>query len=206
MEKASWEIYEPLRMDMTRTSRVYHPHGTSFCKCVLYLTVERRAVSYFWNFVFPTSTQVTASFMTVFLPPKDLGTKMQITVSIVLTMFAVKFTSAQYMPPVAYLTLLDKYFVFAVMVVICLMTQNAIMYILDKQGVNVVVANYSSATALFLTWCSSQVVTYLMLLSRRVRRMVMDPEINGRRPGDPLYARVSLENVMPADRSELNTV
>lgn len=131
MEIDSWQVMDSLKIRRTKTIDVFSLDGVTFCKAVAFITVDRRPAFYFWNIVFPVSMEVTLAFVTVFTPFDDISNKATISLTIILTIFAVKFASTQYLPATNCLTYLDKYFVFCSFFVCLIMFQNLLVYKID---------------------------------------------------------------------------
>lgn len=91
------------------------------------MTMQRNPVYYISNIILPLfllSTMVLAST----LPSVELlNERMSISLSLVLTVVAVKFTTASYLPPVGYLTSLDKYVLASLLFVLCVALENCIL-------------------------------------------------------------------------------
>ena len=92
MDFDCWKIIEYVNMLRSKSNPAFNPKGISLCKLITYVTVQRKSEHYFWNIVFPLSLQVCLAHTTFFIANSDIGTKTQITLTIILTIFAVKFT------------------------------------------------------------------------------------------------------------------
>ena len=103
---------------------------------VVGIMARRRPSHFLWFFIFPVSMQVTYGCITFILPPQALENKMQITLNLVLTMFAVKFSTVHYLPSVACLTLLEGYFILSIISLSLIMGQNVIVYLLSLDRID----------------------------------------------------------------------
>ena len=185
IDNGTWDIVEPFAMATTQTDRVYHPDGTSFCKLVAFVTVERRPQPFFWYFVFPVSLQIMLALSTVLLGHGDISSKLQVSTAILLTMFAIKFSSAKYLPTVAVLTYLDRYFVAATAAVAALIAQNLAVYEIYRgaRPRAATLVNVATGGAMAVAWAVAHACVYAVMLSRRIRHVVLMPEVEGvRRP------------------------
>ncbi len=191
MEGSAWEMLDCMRASRCRTRVSDHPEGLSFCKITVYTTVHRLPVYHFWNAVFPVSIQVLLAFITCYVPAEDMGTKAQITLTIILTIFAIRFSLAQTLPAVSCLTWLDMYFVLATFWACAVVAQNLFIYYADRelQEVhNVPFINLVSGAALCATWVLFNALVYVIMLNKPARRAfvrrhiedVLDEEIDGR--------------------------
>lgn len=191
MEGSAWEMLDRMRVSRCRTRTSNHPEGLSFCKITAYTTVHRLPIYHFWNAVFPVSIQVLLAFVTCYVPPDDMGTKAQITLTIILTIFAIRFSLAQTLPAVSCLTWLDMYFVISTFWACAVVVQNLIVFYEDRdggEGVNVHFINLVSGAGLCATWVLFNALVYLIMLNKAARRAfirrhvedVMDEEIDDR--------------------------
>jgi len=181
LEKSTWRIVEPVCVITTKTNPVYDPHGISFCKYIIQFTVSRKPAHYFWYFIFPVSTQVTIGFITVLMSNNNIGDKASITLTNILTMFAIKFACMQYLPAVATLTYLDKYFIFSAFALLLLLAQNVMVFLMQKNYSDDTVnrVNYISAGVMLSLWMLSQSIVYLVMLFDPLRNYLLVPEVDG---------------------------
>jgi len=82
------------------------------------VALERRVPYYFWNVVFVLFLLVLVSFSVVGISITDTGTRLSVSVTFVLAAVAYKYVIAYMLPAVSYLTLLDRYVVVALFIVI----------------------------------------------------------------------------------------
>jgi len=181
LDKSTWRIVKPVTMIITKTNPIFDPHGTSFCKFIIQFTVSRKPSHYFWYFIFPVSTQVTIGFVTVLMANNNIGDKASITLTNILTMFAIKFACMQYIPAVACLTYLDRYFVYSAFVLLLLLAQNVTIFLMQKQYDSklVDIINYVSAAIMLSLWLFSQSIVYVVILFDKARLYLFTPEVDG---------------------------
>jgi hypothetical protein len=191
MEGSAWEMLDRMRVSRCRTRTSDHPEGLSFCKITVYATVHRLPIYHFWNAVFPVSIQVLLAFVTCYVSLDDMGTKAQITLTIILTIFAIRFSLAQTLPAVSCLTWLDMYFVLATFWACAVVVQNLIMFYEErdrKDEHDVHFINLLSGGGLCATWVLFNTLVYLIMLNKPARRAfvrrhiedVLDEEIDDR--------------------------
>lgn len=184
MDSSSWEVVEDVRVDIPQAQACAAAVGGRrrhlvFCKFSVCVTLARRPSHYLWQFVFPVSMQVLMAFIAFLAAHSELVGKTQVTVSIVLTMFAVRFSSLQYVPAVASLTYLDAYFVFSTLYVGVIMVQNAVVYLVARHIDNTAAnkLNVVTGVLLFIGWLVTQVTVYGVMMSRTLREMLQQQQL-----------------------------
>jgi hypothetical protein len=73
------------------------------------LYMERESAFFLWNVVLVLFFCVQGTQVAVAIAPDEVGDRVQITLTLLLTAVAFKFVMIQFVPPVGYLTYLDKY-------------------------------------------------------------------------------------------------
>eukprot|EP00955_Chlamydomonas_euryale_P077788 363028-Chlamydomonas_euryale.AAC.5 len=75
------------------------------------ITMRRLPLFYFYNIVVPVTCIVLFAFLSFWFSPSQLSERLQVTLTMVLTLVAFKLSvsSANYIPRVGFLTLMDKY-------------------------------------------------------------------------------------------------
>jgi hypothetical protein len=170
----SWEIVHLFNEIISCTNPELDPNRISFCKLIMYMTVSRRPNHYFWYFVFPVSIQVLVGFTTFFIKPHELGNKLQVSLNIMLTMFAVKFSSNLYLPTMSNVTYLERYFILNVMISIMIIINNVIVYIIsevDNENNTLIryVPDIISGSFLLILYLLIQTFFYITMLSQKAR-------------------------------------
>lgn len=173
MEDGSWEMVDDMNMVRGRTNTGNHPDGLAFCKVIVHVTVQRKPIYHFWNAVFPVALQVVLAFVTCYVDALEMGTKAQITVTIILTIFAIRFSIAQSMPAVSCLTYLDAYFVMSTFWACAVVGQNMLVYhIAEKDGRQVEITNMVSGSILIGLWMAANLVVFTAMWSERIRKAI----------------------------------
>lgn len=173
MDFDSWKIIEDVKLLRTKTNPVLNADNISFCKCIAYLTVQRRPAYYFWNIIFPLSLEVGLAHTTVFVGNTEIGMKSQLTLTIILTIFAVKFSCNQMVPIVNSMTYLDLYFIYCTFYVCLITIQNLIVYLLESNE-SIGTINLTSGTILGGIWFFSHVFIYILFFSSHFRKQFID--------------------------------
>jgi hypothetical protein len=172
MDRDSWELAGEIYGIISKTNPELHPQGLSFCKATTCLTIQRKPSHFFWYFAFPVSMQLLASFMTLFMEYDNLSGKTESNLNIMLTMFAVKFSSTQYVPSVACVTYMERYFVFNILATMLIMLQNLVVLLLynsDPDGTLHIRFNWITGICMGCAFTAIQVVSWALLLNKKLR-------------------------------------
>ena len=177
----SWKIIDYVSLLRTRTNPTFNPNDTSLCKLITFVTVGRKCEHYFWNIVFPLSLQVCLAHTTLFIMSDDIGTKTQITLTIILTIFAVKYTCTQYIPVVNQITYLDMYFIYCTFYVGLITLQNLCTYIFhDIYSESFTqIFNIISGSLFMGFWVISNTMVYGLMLSKSFRDRFIKITVEG---------------------------
>jgi len=180
-------------MRQGKTLATRHDKGISFTTVRLVMTLERKYGFFFWNIILPTCILVNLSFVSFLLAPSELVNRFTITVTLILTMIAVKFTVSQYLPPTNYLTILDKYVVLSFMTLSAVAGQNILAYVVHETQDENKYFNIASGSLIILIWCFFNMIQFLLYYPR-YRRWFFEKFVK-QKIDDPL---VSLEHVVPS--------
>lgn len=181
MDYDSWQVIDKVEMLRSKTNPALNPDGICFCRFMTYITVQRKCLHYFWNIVFPLSLQVCLAHSTLFIRFSEIETKSQITLTLILTIFAVKFSCTQFLPVVNQMTYIDMYFVYCTFFVCLITIQNLVIYLLIENEVEykvVMLSNFISGTIFISVWVFSQVFIYALMLSKTFRSKFIRLEID----------------------------
>mmetsp|Transcript_12914 Transcript_12914/g.19421 ORF Transcript_12914/g.19421 Transcript_12914/m.19421 type:complete len:416 (+) Transcript_12914:283-1530(+) len=100
-----WEVHYPFDLAEANNTFTASQHPTY----TLTLPVRRKAGFYIWNIMIPFSL-ISGLTLTCFaLPPEEINDRLTIVMTMILTAVAFKFVASQGLPPISYLTFLDKY-------------------------------------------------------------------------------------------------
>ncbi|KAG1666172.1 hypothetical protein FOA52_012019 [Chlamydomonas sp. UWO 241] len=123
---------------------------------------------------------VFLSFISFLLKPEDLEPRMSVTLTVILTIVALKFTVSQYLPTTSYLTLLDWYVVLAFSLTFAVAGQNALVYYFAEfttDGIDANMVNAYTGWALVAFWVLVNimaVVRYTVLIHQDDRYVIVD--------------------------------
>eukprot|EP01043_Picozoa_sp_COSAG02_P065613 COSAG02_NODE_9955_length_2065_cov_1.810783_1_plen_219_part_10 len=99
----------PVQIWAGLTDPLDEPDGTVLPLLVFRLLMARRPEAYIWNILMPMSLLTTMGVFTYGLPPSDMDGRLGICLTLLLTAVAYKFTAAEGLPKLGYLTALDKF-------------------------------------------------------------------------------------------------
>lgn len=154
-------------------------------KLVFHVTLQRKPTYYFWNIIFPISIQIMFSFCTAFMEADQLAAKTSITITIILTSFAVKFSCLQYIPIINCVTYLDIYLIGATMLACLVMGQNVVVFCeYSYSGHSTNLINSVSMSIMALAWVAANLLVYCMVFSMRVRHLMVGRSVAEAEPND----------------------
>ena len=125
----AFTLYPNLVLKQGLTRPLYEDqiqYTTLSINCLL----ERKFQFFFFNFIIPIFLLGLLQMISFLLPAEDLGGRMNITILVILTTVAFRFSMAAYLPISAYLTMLDRYMLSSVFFQTLVALQNVIVYLL----------------------------------------------------------------------------
>ena len=122
--------------------------------------MERKVAFYFYNFITPIFLLGLLQMVTFLIPVDDLANRMNITVLVILTTVAFRFSMASYLPVSADLTMLDRYMLSSVFFQTMVAVQNVIAYLLATTSLT----SESTATYAFNIWAGTACAATWLLI------------------------------------------
>jgi len=126
--------------------------------------IQRKFGYYIWNIALVNFLIVTSSWVSFAMEEADLGDKMQVNITLLLTAVALKFVVASSLPKVSYLTVLDKYIVVSFLYLALVILQNTIVSQLNKYNSNATMFDQISIGVLMSIWMLTQIVFFFISL------------------------------------------
>ena len=176
-----WYLGRGVRMRSFHTRSVASGSGTIYPCLNISLLATRRPEFYLWNIEVPMFVLTSLIGMTWAIAPEEVGDRISVSLTLVLTAVAYKLTVAQSIPQVAYLTLLDKYvslcFIFMVIATVenaLLQVENALLHSLVQEGADRALTDVVCLRIWGSGWlacCAWYVVTARRLQIKRWRAM-----------------------------------
>eukprot|EP00055_Hartaetosiga_balthica_P002197 m.3041 g.3041 ORF g.3041 m.3041 type:complete len:413 (+) comp2009_c0_seq1:192-1430(+) len=146
--------------------------GKSYPLAPLSISIIRKGSYYLWNVVFPAFLITTASAVSMVTNPEDpkelLDQRMSITLTLLLTLVAVKFVVANDIPNVSYLTWLDTYILWGFVVITLVVVQNVIASLVSDSLRGVV--DKIGLIAFAVLWIGSHILAFLIYFPKRRTR------------------------------------
>ncbi|EDQ92771.1 uncharacterized protein MONBRDRAFT_30738 [Monosiga brevicollis MX1] len=149
------------------------PLGKSFPLAPLCITVARKPSYYMWNIVFPVFWIVAVSGVSMAIEGDSetevLDARLSVTLTLLLTLIAVKFVVASDLPNASYLTWLDAYILFGFFLLILVVAENVIAahYADSRSWIDLI-----GVCVLGVIWVGVHVLAFFFLFPRRVWRHV----------------------------------
>lgn len=184
MENGTWCVTEGTTAVTTKSRFEHDPlqSNKEYCKLILETSVRRRPQHYYFYFVVPLFIQTMASFSVFALPACEFGEKTQLTLSVMLTMVAIKFAISSYLPAVSTVTYIEMYFMKSLFTVALVIIQTFVMYIMcERDDLDTTLINrWTCIPIISVSFAIDATVTVFMFSPRLVERIIR-PMIDGKR-------------------------
>eukprot|EP00756_Hemistasia_phaeocysticola_P065260 Hpha_TRINITY_DN8430_c0_g1::TRINITY_DN8430_c0_g1_i1::g.34611::m.34611 len=138
------------------------------------LSAQRIVRFYLMNICAQLSLLCTTTFFTVVIAPAEFSDRVQLTVTMLLTAITFKMSVSEWVPRIGYLTLLDRYLMGTVMLIVVLMLENFLaslaVTLLDGTQKEMEAVRWMDAAAhaaLFVLWVGSHCIAYYRIIHRR---------------------------------------
>ena len=164
-------VIEPSTLDLGASSKTYPAFKVR-------MHVLRKWAYYFFNVAVPMEV---LTLLSILIPPcipqSDSPGRLSVTLALTITAAAYKFAIAFMVPPVAYLTLIDRFVMALSLVLLLCAVQNAVLGIRQNDGVPIVLVFSSavdtgSSIALLVMWVLLHLYYWLQVLkAMRLRRL-----------------------------------
>ena len=177
VQSDSWRL-GAMELRQGRTLYDRDEDGVAYSTIRLIVNIERRYWFFFWNIVFPVFILVNLSFSSFLLGESALIDRLTVTLTLILTMFALKFAVSQYLPPTNYLTYLDRYVVISYVMLSIVAAQNVACSVLERVGddggvSNDQIFNIVTGGFLFVCWWIFNIGILLILLRKKLRKRIV---------------------------------
>jgi hypothetical protein len=169
-----WYLCQGVRMRSFHTRSVASGSGTIFPCLNISLLATRRPEFYLWNIEVPMFVLTSLIGLTWAIAPEEVGDRISVSLTLVLTAVAYKLTVAQSIPQVAYLTLLDKYVSLCFIFMVVATVENALLPSLVQHGADRALTDIVCLRIWGSGWlacCAWYVVTAMRLQNKRWRAM-----------------------------------
>ncbi|XP_022088447.1 glycine receptor subunit beta-like isoform X2 [Acanthaster planci] len=121
-----WELCPVVAATPIRGTKLHTGSHRVYPKYHLTMYAKRKALYYFWNLALVLMLIVCLSFASFAVSADQPEDRLSVTLTLLLTAVAFKYVAAQALPPISYLTLLDKYVIFCLVFQCTAVCQNAV--------------------------------------------------------------------------------
>lgn len=128
VQQDTWMLDDHVAIRHARTLAERNDDGVRFMSFDVFVTIHRCVGFFIWNVIVPVYLLVSLAFFSVFIDMDDLSSRLQITLTLLLTLVALKYVIGQYLPTTSYLTYLDIYMLLSFVWVSMISGQNVIIY------------------------------------------------------------------------------
>lgn len=150
-----------LTIQVGHTPKHESKRGNIYSKVHSSVIVERQSGFFFWNVIFPSGAFTTMEFLSLLVPAEDLADRLSVTITLLLTLTAYKIVSANSVPDVPHLTLLDKYVVACTIFSAMVACQNGLASTALGDAGNDLDFDRVSGLSLLAAWLAFNVYTLL---------------------------------------------
>ena len=130
VQSDAW-ILQPEMKIKQGVTKPLHDDKIQYTTLCFSFNIQRRWSFYFINFVAPLFLLAAVNFVTFFLEPTQLNDKMNLTLTILLTTVAFRFSMVSYIPVTSYMTKLDMYMVVSFCMSFIITVQSLVVYMLE---------------------------------------------------------------------------
>jgi hypothetical protein len=155
---STWNRSSNLILRQGVTRKTDNEEGIQYTTLDIVLRVERLASFYFINIALPVFLLGVISFMSFVLGLTALNDRLNLTVVILLTIVAFRFSVAAYLPVTSSFTLLDKYLTIALVYPCAVALTHTIVYLLVNNllpfasALSAQAVNFIGGSFLIITW------------------------------------------------------
>lgn len=166
IQRDSWKMYDKVFIVQGKTLAERNEDGVQYATLDIKICLWRSCNFYIYNFVVPIFLMVLLSFVSFATECSDFADRMQIDLTLVLTLAAFKYATAQYIPTMSYLTYLDKYIIASFLYITLVTGQSVLCYSLAEEIQSVF--NRISAIVFLVTWFAVNILCGIYVTFLRV--------------------------------------
>lgn len=144
----AWSLSDKLVLLQGRTPADRNGWGIQHVILGGYMTVKRYPAFYLWNVVMPTNMLVILAFSSYLM--EELSDRLNITLTLLLTLVAFKLGINSYLPTTSYLTLLDKYSITSFVYLGVVFASNTVIFTVHDESANTSIGGVVSGFWVFL--------------------------------------------------------
>lgn len=111
IQRDAWRLANKVYIIQEKTLAERNDDGIQYASLDITLRMWRSCSFYVYNFVLPIFLMVLLSFVSFVMDCSSLSDRLQVNLTLILTLVAFKYATSQYIPQTSYLTYLDKYII-----------------------------------------------------------------------------------------------
>jgi hypothetical protein len=180
-ESNTWKLVEEIRLDEGKSLPERHD-GMRYNTVNIYMTISRNVGFYIWNAIIPAMILVTCSFISFVVDISEFAASCLISLTMMLTLIALKFSLMQFIQTTSYMTYLDIYILIAYCYISLVILQNVIIYLLSKQYESdehsltiILKANTISGEIMCGTWFFFNLLVISIMSINNLRKIISYP-------------------------------
>mmetsp|Transcript_36497 Transcript_36497/g.53461 ORF Transcript_36497/g.53461 Transcript_36497/m.53461 type:complete len:403 (-) Transcript_36497:47-1255(-) len=176
-----WWLEDNVRLHASLSDPAASSSLHQYANLDLIFNLRRKSPSYIYNIMLPTAVLTTFAWLTSGVQRADLGNRCQITLTLLLTTVAFKFVVSDTLPPVSYLTFLDKYLLVSAGAVCAMVAANFLAWFFDSLWVDFwLLSGLLAAWVVYNALAYLEAERYLRAGGRFVKEYVPGPAAEGR--------------------------
>ena len=150
IQRDAWKLANKVYIFQEKTIAERNEDGIQYASIDITLRIWRSCSFYVYNFALPIFLMVLLSFVSFVMDCSSLSDKLQVDLTLILTLVAFKYATSQYIPQTSYLTYLDKYIIVSFLYLTLVTGQGVICSTLieENQGT----FNKVSASVFIASW------------------------------------------------------
>lgn len=207
-QRDTWKLDPEVSIRRSKTPAERNDDGVRFPCLDICTKVNRRVGFYIYNVMVPVFILVTMSFISFVIDIHNLTERLTITLTLMLTLVALKFVVTQYLPTTSYLTYMDKYILNSFFYVSMTAGQNVLLFWLgedfeedDAHGrKSLRIANQVTGRFLVFSWIFLHMLI-LLFLAKPIRRKLVQ---SGETPWDSCEIEFNLPEERPSHDANTN--
>lgn len=181
IQRDTWNLDTQLGMRQGKTLAERHDDGIRYTTLNMFITIQRHVGFYVYNIIFPVFLLVILSCISFCLGIDELSNRMQITLTLLLTLVALKYVVCQYLPTTSYMTYLDIYVLISFLFMTIVALQNVLCYMMTINMIHAeehtqVLFNKISGYTIMSLWMICNAMTIIGLAPSIRARIISSEE------------------------------
>jgi len=158
-----WDVHRIVKRTAATSKFEDSSSGTVYPMMLAEIKVTRKASFYLWETIFILFVVGSMSTTVWFLPADNLPDRIKIVIAGVLIVVTNRFSVMDYLPDIGYLTRLDRYGIFVILMLSAIAVENVVAFLLDKQNPRETVSQLLESV-FTAAWTVIWVVAHLLIL------------------------------------------